>query len=105
MMEGTISGVATAEAEMAGKGAADAATAGAEAVVASPKTSGSPSLSKLFSGNLLEKFTLDNSTYLQAQIRATFYLKFENEKSDQEIRIRMIEMVAKGLATLEVCLL
>ncbi|QHO54986.1 uncharacterized protein DS421_3g61530 [Arachis hypogaea] len=102
---GTASGVATAEAEMAGKGAADAAAAaGAEAVVASPKTSGSPSLSKLFSANLLEKFTVDNNTYSQAQIRATFYPKFENEKSDQEIRIRMIEMVSKGLATLEVSL-
>ncbi|XP_020967367.1 tRNA ligase 1-like [Arachis ipaensis] len=99
-----ISGVATAEAKMAGKGAVDAAAAGAEAVVASPKTSGSPSLSKLCSGNLLEKFTVDNSTYSQVQIRATFYPKFENEKSDQEIRIRMIEMVAKGLSTLEVSL-
>nr|CAD1818356.1 unnamed protein product [Ananas comosus var. bracteatus] len=40
----------------------------------------------------------------QAQIRATFYPKFENEKSDQEIRTRMIEMVSHGLATLEVSL-
>ncbi|XVF19501.1 hypothetical protein REPUB_Repub11eG0115900 [Reevesia pubescens] len=61
-------------------------------------------LSKLFKPNLLENFNVDNSTYSLAQIRATFYPKFENEKSDQEIRIRMIEMVSKGLATLEVSL-
>ncbi|XP_010475570.1 PREDICTED: uncharacterized protein LOC104754968 isoform X2 [Camelina sativa] len=49
-----------------------------------------------------ENFTVDKSTYCHAQIRATFYPKFENEKTDQEIRARMIEMVSKGLATLEV---
>ncbi|KAM1654078.1 hypothetical protein ACFX2K_006517 [Malus domestica] len=61
-------------------------------------------LSKLFNGNLLENFTVDNSTYAQVQIRATFYPKFENEKTDGEIRTRMIEMVSNGLATLEVSL-
>ncbi|KAI3687795.1 hypothetical protein L1987_81498 [Smallanthus sonchifolius] len=61
-------------------------------------------LSNLFKNNLLENFTIDNSTYSTAKIRATFYPKFENEKSDQEVRIRMIEMVSKGLATLEVSL-
>ncbi|KAK9280611.1 hypothetical protein L1049_014306 [Liquidambar formosana] len=61
-------------------------------------------LSKLFRSSLLADFTVDNSTYSLAQIRATFYPKFENEKSDQEIRTRMIEMVSKGLATLEVSL-
>ncbi|KZV35142.1 hypothetical protein F511_06848 [Dorcoceras hygrometricum] len=61
-------------------------------------------LSNLFSGSLLENLTVDNSTFSIAQIRATFYPKFENEKSDQEIRTRMIEMVSKGLATLEVSL-
>ncbi|XP_027345379.1 tRNA ligase 1 isoform X2 [Abrus precatorius] len=61
-------------------------------------------LSKIFRGNKIENFTVDNSTYSRAQIRATFYPKFENEKSDQEIRTRMIELVAKGLATLEVSL-
>ncbi|XVF04971.1 hypothetical protein REPUB_Repub05bG0129700 [Reevesia pubescens] len=61
-------------------------------------------LSKFFKPNLLENFNVDNSTFSLAQIRATFYPKFENEKSDQEIRIRMIEMVSKGLATLEVSL-
>ncbi|CAN6808446.1 unnamed protein product [Brassica oleracea] len=29
-------------------------------------------------------FTVDKSTYCRAQIRATFYPKFENEKTDQE---------------------
>ncbi|CAG7867414.1 unnamed protein product [Brassica rapa] len=52
----------------------------------------------------LEDFTVDKSSCCQAQIRATFYPKFENEKTDQEIRTRMIEMVSKGLATLEVSL-
>ncbi|CAN8311589.1 unnamed protein product [Cochlearia groenlandica] len=60
--------------------------------------------SKVSQSNLLEKFSVDKSTYCNAQIRATFYPKFENEKTDQEIRTRMIEMVSKGLATLEVSL-
>ncbi|KAI8573733.1 hypothetical protein RHMOL_Rhmol01G0299200 [Rhododendron molle] len=64
----------------------------------------SADLSKLFKSNILENFTVDNSTYSLAQIRATFYPKFENEKSDQEVRTRMIEMVSKGLATMEVSL-
>lgn len=42
-------------------------------------------LSKLLSGKLLESFTTDSSTYSIAQVRATFYPKFENEKSDQEV--------------------
>ncbi|KAL9235068.1 hypothetical protein vseg_009864 [Gypsophila vaccaria] len=53
---------------------------------------------------LFEKFSVDKTTYSNAKIRATFYPKFENEKSDQEIRTRMIEMVSKGLATVEVSL-
>ncbi|KAJ0083774.1 hypothetical protein Patl1_30766 [Pistacia atlantica] len=59
------------------------------------------SLSKIFKENLLENFTVEDSTYSLAEIRATFYPKFENEKSDQEVRARMIEVVSKGLATLE----
>lgn len=43
--------------------------------------------SELFKGNLLESFTVDNSTFSRAQVRATFYPKFENEKSDQEVAI------------------
>lgn len=42
-------------------------------------------LSKLFRSSVLENFTVDNSTYAHARIRATFYPKFENEKSDQEV--------------------
>ncbi|XAR59778.1 hypothetical protein NMG60_11015745 [Bertholletia excelsa] len=61
-------------------------------------------LSKLFKSNILENFNVDSTTYSLAQVRATFYPKFENEKSDQEVRTRMIEMVSKGLATLEVSL-
>lgn len=64
----------------------------------------SSGLGKLLRANLLENFIVDNSTYSHAKVRATFYPKFENEKSDQEVRTRMIEMVSKGLATLEVSL-
>lgn len=83
---GTVSGAPTIEAEK------------------TPNEQKSALLSKLFKGNLLENFTVDNSTFSRAQVRATFYPKFENEKSDQEIRTRMIEMVSKGLATVEVTL-
>ncbi|XP_073021614.1 tRNA ligase 1-like isoform X9 [Primulina eburnea] len=55
-------------------------------------------------GSLLDNFTADDSTYSVAKIRAAFYPKFENENSDQEIRTRMIKIVSKGLATLEVSL-
>ncbi|RZB80035.1 tRNA ligase 1 isoform B [Glycine soja] len=78
--------------------------AGVDASVASTQKSSGSGLSKIFRGDLLENFTVDNSTYSRAQVRATFYPKFENEKSDQEVRTRMIELVAKGLATLEVSL-
>ncbi|KAF0908840.1 hypothetical protein E2562_028724 [Oryza meyeriana var. granulata] len=59
-------------------------------------------LSRLFKA--APHFEVDNSTFTQSQIRATFYPKFENEKSDQETRTRMIEIVSHGLATLEVTL-
>ncbi|PIA38648.1 hypothetical protein AQUCO_02700102v1 [Aquilegia coerulea] len=61
-------------------------------------------ISKLFKNLLGTDFNVDNYTFLLSQIRATFYPKFENEKSDQEVRTRMIEMVSNGLATLEVSL-
>ncbi|XP_059626746.1 tRNA ligase 1 [Cornus florida] len=100
---GTVSGGTAEEAERAStshwaveshKNEAQAATAGKN----------SAGLSKIYRGNLMENFTVDNSTYSLAQIRATFYPKFENEKSDLEVRTRMIEMVSKGLATMEVSL-
>jgi hypothetical protein len=40
--------------------------------------------SRLFMG--AADFAVDNNTFAQAQIRAAFYPKFENEKSDQEVR-------------------
>lgn len=53
----------------------------------------SAGLSKLFQSNLLENFTVDNSSYSLAQIRATFYPKFENEKSDQEVYDYMLSFI------------
>jgi len=73
---GTASGGAVTEVENG---------AGVEASVASAQKNGGSGLSKIFRGNLLEKFSVNNSTYTRAQIRATFYPKFENEKSDQEV--------------------
>ncbi|KAJ9178168.1 hypothetical protein P3X46_010077 [Hevea brasiliensis] len=102
---GTVSGASTVEVENVpsnGMPVDVQSSASGKASVAARKSS--VNLSQFFRGNLLENFAVDNSTYSQAQIRATFYPKFENEKSDQEIRIRMIEMVSKGLATLEVTL-
>uniref|UniRef100_A0A7I4CXU8 tRNA ligase phosphodiesterase domain-containing protein n=1 Tax=Physcomitrium patens TaxID=3218 RepID=A0A7I4CXU8_PHYPA len=43
-----------------------------------------------------------NRTVAQAQLLATFYPKFENEKSDQEVRMRMQEVVSAGSGVLEV---
>ncbi|KAJ7543365.1 hypothetical protein O6H91_09G034600 [Diphasiastrum complanatum] len=42
--------------------------------------------------------------HAKAQPRATFYPKFENEKSDQEIRLKIIEVVSSGKGVLEVSL-
>lgn len=65
-----------------GSNAADAAAAAAD--VQTEKIN--VDLSRIFlKPNLLENFKVDNSTYSLAQIRATFYPKFENEKSDQEV--------------------
>ncbi|XP_026403097.1 tRNA ligase 1-like isoform X3 [Papaver somniferum] len=71
------------------------------AASAEKKSAGS---SKVVRGSLAEDFVTDKYSYSNAKIRATFYPKFENEKSDQEVRTRMIEMVSKGLASLEVSL-
>ncbi|CAJ2654356.1 unnamed protein product [Trifolium pratense] len=97
---GTVSGGATVtEVESTpGVGGVEVASSSTQ------KGNGSASLSNSFRSNLLENFTVDNSTYAHARIRASFYPKFENEKSDQETRSRMIELVSKGLATLEVSL-
>ncbi|XP_019448699.1 PREDICTED: uncharacterized protein LOC109351630 isoform X4 [Lupinus angustifolius] len=102
---GTSSGAATpAETENKSATKVTGDNLPVHADVASTKKSSNTGLSKLFQSELLENFTVDNSTYSRAQIRATFYPKFENEKSDQETRTRMIEVVSKGLATLEVSL-
>ncbi|KAI3917376.1 hypothetical protein MKW98_027295 [Papaver atlanticum] len=59
---------------------------------------------KIRAGSLAKDFIVDKYSYSNAKIRASFYPKFENEKSDQEVRTRMIELVSKGLASLEVSL-
>ncbi|XP_047080662.1 tRNA ligase 1-like [Lolium rigidum] len=60
-------------------------------------------LSTLFTG--ATGFAVDNDTWFaEARIKAAFYPKFDNENSDQETRNRMIEMVSRGLATMEVTL-
>lgn len=82
---GTVGRATTVEAEAP----ADKSTAGLQrngVGLAAPQKSSSGA-SKVFKGNLLENFTVDNSTYAQVQIRATFYPKFENEKSDQEVQL------------------
>lgn len=74
--------------------ASSAAAAPAEVAAAEPSRSSVAvekenskigDLSKLFKGPLGADFNVDNNTFSQAQIRATFYPKFENEKSDQEV--------------------
>ncbi|PUZ68808.1 hypothetical protein GQ55_2G058200 [Panicum hallii var. hallii] len=93
-------GYATSAAEGPGPGAASTSTSAA--VTAEQGGAASQKLSSLFKS--APNFEVDNSTFTEAQIRATFYPKFENEKSDQETRTRMIEMVSHGLANLEVTL-
>lgn len=44
-------------------------------------------LTELFKGPLGADFNEDSNTFARAQVRATFYPKFENEKSDQEVCI------------------
>lgn len=84
---GTVSGAAAVEVEEApvNKTAVEIQGNGAGAATVAQKSS--VGLSKLFKGNLLESFTVDNSTYALGQVRATFYPKFENEKSDQEVHV------------------
>lgn len=47
-------------------------------------------LTELFKGPLGAGFNEDANTFARAQVRATFYPKFENEKSDQEVCIYYI---------------
>lgn len=55
-------------------------------------------------GPIVGDFVVDKRAFARSQIRATFYPKFENEKSDQEIRTKMTETVSNGKGTLEVSL-
>jgi len=65
--------------------AAGPSIAAAEAEAAVTPEKEAPGLAKMFKGPLGADFNVDNNTFAQAQIRATFYPKFENEKSDQEV--------------------
>ncbi|KAH6811023.1 RNAligase [Perilla frutescens var. frutescens] len=75
---GTVSGTTAVELDSAPGNGIQRESAGTPAAVSS----------KLFSGKMLESFTTDSSTYSLAQVRATFYPKFENEKSDQEVSLK-----------------
>ncbi|KAK1614422.1 hypothetical protein QYE76_019939 [Lolium multiflorum] len=59
-------------------------------------------LLQLFMGD--DQDVAAGNMFVEARIRAAFYPKFENDKSDQQTRTRMIEMVSRGLATMEVTL-
>ena len=85
MSYGTVSGPTAVEVEETPVDETAVLSQGSRGGQASPARKSTVGLSKYFSGNLLEGFAVDNSTYAQAQIRATFYPKFENEKSDQEV--------------------
>lgn len=79
---GTVSGATSVEVGTAPVDQSTVLNSGTRTESAGKQTA---ALSKLFSGKLLESFTVDNSTYSLAQVRATFYPKFENEKSDHEV--------------------
>nr|GMD15972.1 hydrolase, alpha/beta fold family protein [Ipomoea batatas] len=80
---GKVSGPAAVEVENAptNQASAEVQTNGVNKPINGQKNA---ALSNVFRGNLLENFTVGKSTFSQAQVRATFYPKFENEKSDQE---------------------
>lgn len=82
---GTVSGASTIEVEEAPVNRTGVEIQGNSVEPAAAAQKSTVGLSKLFKGNLLESFTVDNSTYALGQVRATFYPKFENEKSDQEV--------------------
>lgn len=86
---GTVSGSSTVEVEKV-SGNQMAGEVQGNAARTTPSEVNNALLSKLPSGNLLERFVVDNDTYSQAQIRATFYPKFENEKSDHEVILFLV---------------
>jgi hypothetical protein len=57
--------------------------ASSSSAAAAEKGVDSAKLSKVIKG--ASDFAVDNNTFTEAKIRATFYPKFENEKSDQEV--------------------
>ena len=67
-----------------GPGVASASTSTSARVTEERDGVSTEKLSRLFKS--APGFEVDNSTFTEAQIRATFYPKFENEKSDQEVR-------------------
>ncbi|KAK1376793.1 hypothetical protein POM88_032986 [Heracleum sosnowskyi] len=93
---GTVSGATSIEIEKPKADQDRIAKDGGGSITASAEKNDN-AVSKFFNGKMLEDFTVYKSTYSGAQIRAIFYPKFENEKSDQEVRTRMVELVSKGL--------
>lgn len=83
---GTVSGATAAEVN---KAPVDSMAVLSNATLTTSAEKPDAGLSNLSGGSLLENFTVDNSAYCIAQIRATFYPKFENEKSDQEVNYPM----------------
>ncbi|KAA0051943.1 hypothetical protein E6C27_scaffold60G004060 [Cucumis melo var. makuwa] len=81
---GTTSGAAVIEGEKAPTNGTSTENKGSNAGLA--VQGGVVGLSQLCKSNQIEKFIVDNSAYTHEEIRATFYPKFENEKSDQEIK-------------------
>lgn len=98
---GTVSGAASIEIEKPKADQATIAKDGGGSKTESAEKSDAAA-SKLFNGKLLEDFTVDKSTYSRAQIRATFYPKFENEKSDQEV-IRLVPCLLHSCFANDIC--
>ncbi|TYJ97079.1 hypothetical protein E5676_scaffold75204G00010 [Cucumis melo var. makuwa] len=82
---GTTSGAAVIEGEKTPTNGTATENKGSNAGLA--VQGGVVGLSQLCKSNQIEKFIVDNSAYTHEEIRATFYPKFENEKSDQELDI------------------
>ncbi|GJN10002.1 hypothetical protein PR202_ga28060 [Eleusine coracana subsp. coracana] len=58
-------------------------------------------LSKIIKG--APDFAVDNNTFIEAKIRATFYPKFENEKSDQETHKVFNDAAPPNIAIIFMC--
>ncbi|GJN24797.1 hypothetical protein PR202_gb12562 [Eleusine coracana subsp. coracana] len=61
----------------------------------------SAKLSKVIKG--APDFAVDNNTFIEAKIRATFYPKFENEKSDQETNKVFNDVAPPNIAIIFMC--